>query len=144
MGRHEVDICETCGHAITTYSRNLPKAEVPALIRLYHDYMNGIPHTQINKLPQSSGHELSRFALWGLVEQIENDDPKKKTSGFWRITGRGRRFVRCEVTMPLKAIEREGIAIGYDGDHVTIQQLCRMKGFDYQKLMQWEGPTLFQ
>ncbi len=42
-------------------------------------------------LVQSNQHTTLKH--WGLLESRSNDDPKKKCSGWWRVTKKGRRVL---------------------------------------------------
>lgn len=84
-----------------------------------------------------NAHTLSyhRAALWGLIERMPtNDNPKKKTSGFWRLTAEGRQFVLGAHKVKREVYVFEGNIIRTGGELVGVRDALQEK-FDYEELM---------
>ncbi len=72
---------------------------------------------------------------WDLIEpRPVNTNPKTKSSGFWRVTSRGRRFVLEEEEVPSHALLYNKRRLRYDGLNIGIKTAAK-KEFDYPKLM---------
>lgn len=71
---------------------------------------------------------------WELVEQKPNTDPKKKESGLWRLTAKGKLFVKNELSVPKKAMVFNDKAYRFEGDSITIKDALKDL-FDYSELM---------
>jgi len=90
--------------------------------------------------------ESGTLSVWGLVEERANEDVKKKTSGFWRLTREGEAFVRLETELPKYAIMRyRSEVVGYAGAAVSLRDvLGKGGGFDYRELLQAPIPELLR
>lgn len=44
--------------------------------------------------------DLGKLRYWELAETADNVNPNKKTSGFWRITQKGREFAEGAIVVP--------------------------------------------
>jgi len=93
------------------------------------DRMKGTPH-------QGGYGTIAHH--WGLIEQMpgEREDGSKRV-GWWRLTDRGRAFVRGEITVPKKALIYNNKLFGFEGRQITISDALR-EPFDYRRLMGWE------
>jgi hypothetical protein len=133
--------CPCCTQLVKVYKRTLPSATARVMIELYRrqrgdeyvflprvlDGMTGTPH-------QGGYGTLAHF--WGLLEQQpgERADGSNRV-GWWRLTEKGRRFVRGEVTVPKHAHVFNGRCLGYSGPEWSIRQALGTK-FDYAELME--------
>jgi len=82
-----------------------------------------------------SGEAPSCLPYWGLIECRVNDDPSKKSSGYWRVTDRGRGFLACQITVPKTAVVYNNRLERLEGVLITIQEALGKK-FSYEELMQ--------
>jgi hypothetical protein len=78
---------------------------------------------------------VGKMKYWGLVEAMPNDDPSKKTSGYWRITDKGMQFVNREITVPQKAFVFDDKVYKFSTNEISIVEALGKK-FDYSELMQ--------
>ena len=139
MTRKSSETCHECGSIVTTYSRWIPKADIPALIRLSENHHRGQTVSHISDLPISRGENFSMFKHWGFIYPIENTDPAKSSSGLWRITQEGIDFVAGRRLVLSKWLDRKGECMGLEGQYVGIKDICFMQGFNYAELMRWES-----
>ncbi len=90
--------CPACAQKVKLYKRKLTSGMAVALIRLY-EASNADPYNfvHITKLGHLNGGEFAQLKRWGLIEEADNKDEFKRTSGMWAITEKGMRFVRGTV-----------------------------------------------
>lgn len=131
--------CPTCGQPTNIYKRGISVAMAKALIKLYHLEQR---HPEkywhhIREIYRERG-DWAKFKFWGLIEEAENVDQDKKTSGFWRTTDDGRAFVLCQMEIPKYALVQWGSTlVGFADQAVTIKTCLDSKNkFSYQKLME--------
>ena len=80
--------------------------------------------------------EWAKMKLWGLIEEMpKSDGGDKKTSGFWRVTDAGRRFVGRRSTIYSHVKVFDGRFFGFSGDPVYIDE-CLGKKFSYGELVE--------
>ena len=147
-GRH----CGECGRLLKTYHRRLSRSMSRSLIRLWrlHQVQGGEKYFHVKQFDKEGARgEFGVLKCWGLVEEAENLEDKR-TSGMWRITEFGARFVRLEEPVPLYVMLKWGSEfLGFSGPMVDARQ-CLEHGnrFSYAELMDWTpGPVqgkLFQ
>lgn len=139
-------VCPVCTSRIKTYTRNLPRADLGALVSLYYlttqqEKGTGQVCSEFFHIAElqgkSGGGDFAKFRFWGLIESKPNaDDPSKKDSGLWRITPKGREFVENTRRLPKKVFVRLG---EYQGvattDEVNLEEANEECYFDFQELM---------
>ena len=134
--RHKGADCPVCGQFVKVYKRTINASMAAQLIRA--DRQFGIHHTfHINEILEGDGGgaDFAKMRYWGLIEEIKNDNPKKKNSGRWIITVFGRSFIMGHRKMPKYALIYNGRFLDFDGDEtVTIQEALGNK-FHYQDLL---------
>ncbi len=86
----------------------------------------------------TSGH-WAKLRHWELIEEMPKDqnDKEKKTSGYWKITPKGRDFVRGTIKLPIYVKLYNHSSYGYDtagGKLSSIQEALGNK-FNYHELM---------
>lgn len=135
--------CPCCTRAVKLYHYTINSGQAYATILLYRltkqlqpedgwiHVSNEFANIKVN------AHTLSyhRAALWGLIEKMPtNDDPKKRTSGYWRITEKGKQFVEGNLKVRGEVYVFEGKIIKAGGAEVDIRDALQEK-FDYEELM---------
>ena len=85
----EIDYCEGCGHKMHVYKRQVRKQMLPGLIYLY----DGVPR-RTRDLPVSLGvrSDFTTLQHFNLIEKCYSDN--------WKITARGKLFLRGLVSIP--------------------------------------------
>jgi hypothetical protein len=131
--------CPCCDRWAQMYKRHVNATMVRGLARLYR-----ISKARPEKacfhiedfIDDTRGVCFATLSYWGLVEQQFNDHPDKKTSGYWRITDRGRAFIEGTERIPAYAW------VYNDSVHEFAEETCDVheaiqKKFSYQELMQY-------
>jgi hypothetical protein len=87
-------------------------------------------------IPLKVGGAWAKLRWWGLIEEKpkDADNTTSRTSGYWKITDRGIRFVTKQMTLPMYVKLYNGKARGSDGKQVTIED-CLADKFNYVELI---------
>jgi hypothetical protein len=70
---------------------------------------------------------------WGLVERRTNDDLKKKHSGMWRVTTKGREFIAGTLRVPSMVFTYNGEPVGWSETQTAASD--HFEDFDYSEVM---------
>jgi hypothetical protein len=131
--------CPCCGRYAKVYRRTMTSAIARLLIWMYNKSGDATPWIHLNSAEgigtlHRGDHAKLRF--WGLVEAkpIEESDGEKRCAGYWRITEKGKKFVRNEIEVPAKIILLFNEFIGFDGNQMSIKDALGKK-FSYSDLM---------
>lgn len=127
--------CPSCGQFVKLYIRKLGSAQSRALIRTYHlnKEQEWVHIREISKEINITG-DYAKLVYWGLIEEKENQDTKKKNSGFWKITQRGKDFVECKISLPSHVMIYNSKFQGFKDSFVMITE-CIGKKFNYSELI---------
>ena len=135
--------CPACGRHVELRPRKLNSSMAYAAIIMYNlRKKNGDPNRYFKmneeiaklKIP-SSNVEYSKLNYWGLAEQNPtNDNPKTKTSGLWRLTDKGIRFVMGEISVPRHVFVYKNIVRKISDERTNISDSLGDK-FDYNELI---------
>jgi len=72
---------------------------------------------------------------WELLEnKPKKDDEDKRSSGFWRLTQKGRDFLRHKITVPKHAFVFDTKLIKFSREHTSVVTALGKK-FSYEELM---------
>jgi hypothetical protein len=109
-----------------------------SLIAMYHVVPQGewfyLPGTLKGRL--NFGGDATKSVYWKLIEEDNGTrDDGSSRSGWWRVTDRGRDFVRNLIGIPKYARIYDGHLLGFEGEDVRITDALGTK-FDYNELMQ--------
>jgi len=126
--------CPVCGQFVKVYRRTINKSSAVLLARACRKFGEDISF-HITDLIEGGGGDFAKLRYWGLIEQIENNNDKKKHSGKWRLTKLGVYFVKHGQTLPKYALIYDGKLLDFDGDELITIQDALGKDFDYQELM---------
>lgn len=131
--------CPVCTQFSKMYKRPLYGTIAQDLIRLYRacEFDSNFYHIgEFSSRKASGGGDFAKLVYWGLVEEKEKDedDTTTRTSGYWRITGKGELFVQGEITVPSHVKIYDGRCLGLTGEQVSIKDVLGDK-FDYEELM---------
>lgn len=81
---------------------------------------------------------IGKAKYWGLVERRPKDESEahKKTSGHWRLTEKGKRFVRGEISVPRKIWYFDDRVVDIDDPQDLINiKTSEIRNFDYEQVM---------
>ena len=129
-------ICPCCQQTVKMYRFKLTGKLASTLIKFYH--ANDWVHP-INKFKTVNG-DYAKLRHWKFIESDpeENDNPKTKSSGMWRITETGKKFVEKKLYQFEKVKLFNNKAWGFEGHRIDIVQALGNK-FDYWELMNDKG-----
>lgn len=130
--------CTLCGQNAKVYDRTIHATTAAQLIRAYHlgaadEYI----HVSKILFRGSSGiGDFPKAFYWGLIQEMPNDDPGKRTSGYWKLTSLGVEFILGKVGIPKYVRVYNGHLLHppFHGKTVYISD-CLGTKFDYQELM---------
>jgi len=132
--------CPCCNQYVKMYKKRLSSTATLMMIRLYRiEQKTGEKYHHLNEL--MAGYSISGcgdFAtsrFWGLVEEMPNDDPKKKASGMWSLTEVGKKFVTKQARVKSHAKTYNAKCYGLVGEYIDVEEALKEK-FNYEELMQ--------
>ena len=131
--------CPCCGQFVKRYRRSIYGTMARMLIAFYRLKHPGFMHVndviRLTGLADYRCGDWAKLVYWGLIEEKskgKNED--KRTSGYWRITDRGKEFVEGALTVPKYIYLYNQKYMGNDGPEVHIRD-CIGKKFSYEELM---------
>lgn len=125
--------CPCCGQFVKLYRRKITSAAAAGLISLYKK--GGADRfIHCNDFAYFHGGDFGKLRYWNLIVQEVNMDTKKRTSGLWKMTDTGVRFVQNRLELPKYALVYNQIFYGFKGEKVRITD-CLTNGFNYAELM---------
>lgn len=91
--------CPCCSQVVklNTYKMSFGHAKV--MIEMYKLHRQGKEWVHVNTEIKPQGRQFSEAKHWYLMEAMPNDNPQKHTSGYWRLTSSGERFVLGQITV---------------------------------------------
>ena len=128
--------CPACGQRVQEYKRQITPEAVKCLFTLYGLHKN-IPEETWHHIRTlgSLGGDFAKLRFWGLVEEQESpEDPTKRTSGWWKITEQGRRFVHGRYHPHKFTHIYNGKVRSQSGPRVSVVD-CLKNKFSYEELM---------
>lgn len=134
--------CPCCGRLVKLYPYTLNANACASLAWINNLGVlddNGWVHVQkmFSNVYKRNATAMSYILLkhWNFIEaKPGNDDPAKKASGYWRITDKGRSFLRGEISVPRTAMVYKDGARDFKGKPITFKQALGVK-FSYSELM---------
>ena len=128
-------LCPACGQNVKLYKRKLGKIQCEALILLNeaNKEMEWV-HVRTIIIKRNIHGDFAKMLYWGFIEKKVNEDSKKKDSGIWKITEKGKKFLRGEITVPTHAFIYNGDLKGFSEHHTDIDTALG-SDFDYGELM---------
>jgi len=134
--------CPCCDQFAKVYRRNLNSSMASGLIRFYMatqdiNKFHHVPTVFTRMKMNFMNTEFSKLRYWGLVEEQTSDDvQEKKTSGYWRVTEKGRDFALAMITVPkyIYLYDSQICENFSDPTQIDINQALGSR-FNYQELM---------
>jgi len=129
-------ICPCCNRLVKMYKRKPSSTAAMGLIALYRLTTTGKgAWFHISAIQgKSGGGDFAKLRYFGLIEEAENTDGLKRTSGYWRITPKGRQFVKGWAKVPCYVQVYNGRVYGESEETITIFQALGNR-FNYDELM---------
>lgn len=141
--------CPACGQHVQLYDYKLFATSAYALILLYRlgknssdKYFHISEYAESNQSKARAPH-FAELRFWGLIEKAPNNDPAKKSSGYWAITDKGKQFVEGELQVQSRILVYNNKFQGYSkkSELITIKQALNNR-FDYSELMSIKQESL--
>lgn len=130
--------CPVCTQLVKLYRRKLNSGMARILIWLVREaarYPEGwVPVADTAPTFVRRSNEVSRLALWGLVEDQPSDTPARRNSGVWRPTDAGRRFAARETRAPSHVLIFNNVVYGWSAEQIDITAALG-ETFRYDELM---------
>ena len=136
--------CPCCGRYAKLYRRKLNSSMARFLVWLGRVSGDGAPWVDLADNCRAmldngvviTGGDHGKLAHWGLVEQrpVEDVTTTGKTSGQWRITPKGKAFLRGEIEVPRYAHLLFNDLVGWGSERTDIHQALG-EVFDYEEMM---------
>jgi hypothetical protein len=134
--------CPACGQHVQLYDYKLFATSAYSLILLYRmdknsdqEYFHIREYAEAQKGKARAPH-FAELRFWGLIQRADNDDPAKKSSGYWKITDLGKQFVRGEIKVQSRILVYNNKFQGFSAksESIDIHQALSNR-FDYSELM---------
>lgn len=129
--------CPACGQFVRQYRRRIGSPQCRGLILLYSIHTKRetewVHIREIVKEVNVHG-DFAKMVYWNLIEEKPNTDKDKKSSGLWKITDLGKKFVKNEIKIPSHALVYNGKCNGMSETQTDIIESLG-KTFNYNELM---------
>lgn len=127
--------CPCCGQFVRLYEQKITSGMAYCLLDLFKKSLESEPvHITNIGNASASGGAFAQLAHWGLIASKKNTDTAKRTSGYWYITEKGKRFVRNEISVPAYMFRFDGRCLGFSERSISIKDALTSK-FNYSELM---------
>jgi len=140
--RGEGGACPCCDQYVKVYKRSISSTMARQLIRVYRLHGEGTWfHVRDAMAEGDTGvSDFAKLERWGLIEKRPHEpgDGGKRTSGYWRITPDGEKFVTGRGQVDEFALVYNNNHLGFEGGLITIFS-CLGNKFDYKTLMGLPG-----
>ena len=134
-------ICPCCDQMARLYTRKLNSGQARALIGLCFEHKDNIDkggdgwvHFTPKHPTRDGGGDFAKLRFWGLVEDMPADTEKKRTSGYWKPTTKGREFALNRIRVLSHIMLYNGELKGFSGDDISIIDALG-EHFNYAELM---------
>jgi hypothetical protein len=141
LSKQSITKCECCGGRSKVYAYKLGSYARVVCWMAYTERSFGDNKGEYFHIPSSGaingGGDYAKLRYWDLIEPMPtNPDPKKRSSGLWRLTDLGRNFAheRTSVSSTCYYRHPEGGVIGFEPEQIGIKDVLG-KHFDYKALM---------
>jgi hypothetical protein len=135
--------CPCCGQHAQAYKRKLNAPMVAWLIWLVGEYIRTQDWCHVNDGPvlqhRKGGGDFAKLAHWGMIIGKPNDDPSKRTSGFWAPTQYGVDFVYGSASAWKYLWIYDNRVVGHEPDVLLVKDALEEQ-FDYAELMGGKSP----
>jgi len=135
---HEGVICPCCEGYVRLYRRKLNSNMARSLIKLYlatETTGSEWIHSSAFGVEAIGGGDYGKLKFWGLIQlQANKDNPKKHTSGMWRITNSGINFVTRRTAEKKYCLIYNDTCYGFEGPVINIDEALG-EHFNYSELM---------
>jgi len=133
----EGTLCPCCGQRVQVYPRkfnaNMATFLVSLVMRSKERGWDWVHYSDC----QFTGRDYPYVKVWGLAVTASSDDARKRTSGLWKPTDRGVRFVNGDLRLHEYAMIYDNALCGYSKGTIHIWDALGSR-FAYDEMMgQW-------
>jgi hypothetical protein len=133
-------VCFNCGQDATMQHPQVNSTMAYLLISFWN--MNrGEEWTHVDnikgfkgKVASNHGGNFAKAAYWELIKPMPNTDEKKRTSGYWKLTEKGKMYVLNKVKIHKRCHFFDMRVYGFSGPPVGITDALHKK-FNYQEIL---------
>lgn len=129
--------CPCCNQMAKVYRRKVNSGMAVALIAMWRTAAFDWQH--IATTLENRHADEAKLRYWGLIEEGDERREDGGRAGWWRMTEKGRAFVRGLITIPKYARVYDSRLISLEGPEVSIRDALTDK-FDYDELMRGGTP----
>lgn len=131
-------LCPCCGRLDRRYRRQINRAAIGDLFALHRLATEQFPdafyhYSEFMKGSMRHG-DFAKFKFLDLIRRATNEDDAKRTSGSYKMTGKGHAFCRGEVGIPPVLVIYHDELVETEGDPKRIGDFWPK--FDYRSLME--------
>ena len=127
--------CPCCGQFVKLYKRKLGSSQSRSLILLYslNQKSEWIHSREITKKINITG-DFAKLVYWNLILEKPKSKEDKRSSGFWKLTQRGKDFVLGNIKIPSHVFIYNASLQGFSNEQIFIHSALGKK-FSYNELM---------
>jgi len=131
--------CECCGQFVKLYKRKLNSGMAITLYQIWK--YNKFSYVNVKSFLREQGfqnnHDWTLLRHWGFLEEKIEKDDIRKSSGVWRITPMGLKFIMNELETKKHVLLFDNKFQGWSDETTTMEQSLGNK-FKYPELMSEE------
>ena len=136
LSKEPISRCQCCGGRSKVYAYRLGSYARVLIWMAFHGRRGEYLHVPTSGAINGGG-DYAKLRYWDLIQKSpKNPDPKKRSSGLWKLTELGRDFAHNRTTVSVACYygHPEGGVLGFEPEQVNIVDALG-KYFDYEKLM---------
>lgn len=128
--------CPCCNQFVKFYKRKLYASMSRMLIALYYMEPDEYHHIQTIAKAGGTGHpgDFAKLVYWEMIIEKTLDGEDKRSSGWWKITEKGQKFVQNQLSVLSHCLVYNKKVLDRYGDSITIRDSLGKK-FSYEELM---------
>lgn len=125
--------CPVCTQRAQVYKRKVTASMARALIDMYR--AGRLDWVHLPSVLTGQRSDEGKLVHWGLIEEERVLRPDGGRAGYWRVTVKGERFLRSQISIPKYARIFDGHLLNLDNSQmVTIRDALGTR-FNYAELM---------
>ena len=131
-------ICPCCNQFVKLYKRKFSSVMARGLINLYHLSHGNVKFHHVSdimtRISPTGSNDFSKLRYHDFIREEPSSDPGKKTSGYWRITESGIKFLKKQMEVREYMLIYNTKIKGFEGNMIDIEKALGNK-FNYNELM---------
>jgi len=131
-------ICPCCDQITKIYKFKLSSGNTYDLILLYRITKRKLNEEffHVIEIGTRGGGGFASLSHWGLIQEKRKDpkDTSKRTSGFWKLTEKGKAFIENKIEVPSHIFIFDSLLLGVTDTNISVDVALGNK-FNYTELM---------